>query len=71
MKYMYSNLSFCPKHCPHLSLTEEEQNKQERKEKHFCKKYNKYLSHKTFHPSLVMLEECDVYDDIKKRKDYE
>lgn len=64
MKYMYFDLSFCPEQCPYLDLTEDTNKKY-----YFCKKYNKHLSQKTFHPKVVMLGECDVFDDIKKNKD--
>ena len=58
---------FCG-NCKHLTPTESEQS--EKKEPHWCKKYNEQVKHNGHHPMLPRLEQCikDFREKIKTEK---
>jgi len=47
---------FCYYECPFLKPCEYDQS--DKKEPHWCEKYDKQVKHYGYHPNLVKLEEC-------------
>jgi len=58
---------FCPEDCPYLDPWEEDQTKN--KEDHWCLKFNKRVRHYSYHPYLVVLDECEIADMVLVESD--
>ena len=60
------NKDFCPRDCEHLSITEEQQQQQNRGNHvpHICLKYNVRLYHLLAHPDIYRCEKC--YEENKE-----
>jgi hypothetical protein len=60
------NKGFCPRDCEHLSITEEQQQLQNRGNHtpHICLKYDTKLFHLLAHPDLYRCEKC--YEENKE-----
>lgn len=50
---------FCNPKCPHLSLTEEEQDKLRNWTPHYCNLHNVKLVHGGWHPQILAADKCE------------
>jgi len=53
------DIEYCPEECSFLTPTEREQNEENHKSVHFCRKHEILLRHGRIHPLLMAKKSCE------------